>query len=196
MIRFRHVLMVGALLALSTASAQAGFSGSLGVNGDNVEGNPSPNNIFSNSSFTTFSNTVLTDGTDGFLGSISAVFTGTTIDLSDAANGFGFRMTNDDWGTFTATHGSWALDGRPGVPSFTLFVTGDYTGSTTNNLNPTYGVVSTFSAYITLTQIGGSLTQQIVLEVPAIPEPSSVALGAIGLVSMGLVALRKRRASK
>src|SRR5690606_34442171 len=102
-----------------------------------------------------------------------------------------FTMSNDDWGTFEADYGELYVDRLPGT--LTFLVTGVYTGG---DNGATSGVTSTFSALITLTQTGNSLTQQITIEVPAVPEPSSVALGAIGLVSMGLVALRKRRSAK
>ncbi len=190
MIRLHHVLLAGALLGLSTISAQAGFTGSLGVNGANVTQNGA--NLGVSTTFNTTENIVLSPGDGGFAGlTVPTSFSGTTLDKSLAATGFGFTMDNAEWGTFTADYGELYVDRLPGT--LTFLVTGVFTGGTNS---ATAGVTSTFSALITLTQTGNSLTQQITIEVPAVPEPSSVALGAIGLVSMGLVALRKRRSAK
>lgn len=194
MIKLHHVLLAGALLGLSTVSAQAGFSGSLGVNGAAVTQNGT--NLGTSTEFTAVQNVVLSPGSGGFAGLVvpptmpPTTFSGTTLDKALESSGFGFVLHDDEWGTFTGTTGSLYVDKLPGTLTFAI--TGDYVGGAND---ATAGVTSTFSALVTLTQIGNSLTQQIVIEVPAIPEPSSVALGAIGLVSLGLVALRKRRST-
>lgn len=194
MIKPRLVLLTAALLALSTASARAEFTGSLGLTGDNPTQNGE--NLRYSTVFSTEDIYVSSNGANGFDGAVSQTSFGSlTLDLS-VANGFGFRLHNDDWGTFTASAGR-INDGD--VPNnLILHVTGDFVGAG-NTINES----GTFSAIITFTQEGdesdlGSLVQQISIRVPAnfaIPEPSAVALGAIGLVSLGLVALRRRSAS-
>lgn len=190
MIRLHHVLLAGALLALSAAPSQAAFSGSLSVNGFKVTSNPSGgllNGYPSNTVFTAQDNTV--GSADGDFGSISSPlsFGGTALDLSNVAGGLGLVLTNSTWGTFTATSGS-LFEQRivDGQSTLSFAVVGTYTGGPAGN--------TSFSGLITFNQAGDGVTGQVItLEVPAIPEPSSVALGAIGLVSMSLVALRKRR---
>ena len=190
MIKLHHVLLAGALLGLSTVSAQAGFTGSLGVSGVNVQQNG--DDLASSTLFTADSNIALSAGTLDFSGLLAGTeFEGTSLDTEQAASGFGFVLHSDDWGTFTGTSGSLFTDLLPGT--LTLAVTGTYVGGSEN-----LGVNTTFAALVTFTQIMGPsgpgvLLQQISINVPAVPEPSSVALGAIGLVSLGLVALRKRR---
>jgi len=190
-IKLHHVLLAGALLGLSTVSAQAGFTGSLGVSGSSVT--QSPGDLNTSTVFNAVDNLVLSPGTLDFATvPILTSFGATTIDLN-VANGFGFSLTNDQWGTFTATDGSIFNNDRPST--LTLAVTGTYVGGSAN-----LGVNTTFAALITFTQVHGPsgpgvLLQQISIDVPAVPEPSSVALGAIGLVSLGLVALRKRRSA-
>lgn len=196
MIRLHHVLLAGALLAVAAAPSQAAFSGSIGLSGLNPTQSPgdlATSTAFANSGVIVTSNGTTT-GTSGFAGLMAGTpFTSAGIDLG-TANGYGFLLSNPLWGTFTATAGVVENNNRP--QSLTLLLTGDYVGGTNTE---TFGVVSTFRALITFTQVQGTdgpgaLVQQISLEVPTIPEPSSVALGAIGLVSMSLVALRKRRA--
>lgn len=190
MIRLHHVLLAGALLALAAVPSQAAFQGSLSVNGFNVTSTPAGgllNGYPSNTVFTAADNTV--GSTSGSFNAITTPisFGGTTLDLTKVADGLGLVLTNTTWGTFTATSGSLFEQRIIGDRSTLSFaIVGTYTGGPAGN--------STFSGLITFSQTNDGVTGQVItLDVPIIPEPSSVALGAIGLVSMSLVALRRRR---
>lgn len=194
MIRLQHVLLAGALLALAAVPSQAAFvgTGSVGVYGMDVVQDQA--NLSLSTKFQTSGNSVLTPGLGIFSNVVEppamppTTWSGTNID-TNVAGGFGFEIENELFGKFTATAGSELFRSNGNL---LLSVTGIFTTGT-DSLQAPDGRTSTFSALITFTQIGGSIVQQIALDVPAIPEPSSVALGAIGLVSMSLVALRRRR---
>ena len=191
MIKFHHVLLAGAVLALSTVSSQAALVGSLGVNGQNVTQNGASPDV---STVFTTSGTTPTSGNSGIFAGVTdltTMFGPTSVNLANASTGFGFSLSNAAWGNFVATKGSIIFQGAGNA---LLAVTGTYTSGT--SIPGGAGQKESFSALITYTQVaGGGLTQNISISVPMVPEPSSVALGAIGLVSLSLVALRKRRSS-
>lgn len=193
MIKPRLVLLMAALLALSTASAQAEIVGSIGLGGSNPTSDTG--DIVTATKFGANEVTVNSDGTGGFEGAdFGLSFGDLSLDLSEAAVGFGFEIFNSSWGRFTATAGSINKSLLP--DTLQLLVTGTFVGA-----GVYLGETTTFSAVIGLNQVHtngvpGNLVQSISIDVPAafpaIPEPSSVALSAIGLVSLGLVALRRR----
>lgn len=193
MIKPRLVLLTAALLALSTASAQAEIVGSIGLRVDNATSDTG--DIVTATKFGPKEVNVSSDGTGSFAGAnVGLSFGDLSLDLSLVDEGFGFEISNSAWGTFSATTGS---INRTLLPdTLQLLVTGTFTGA-----GVYLGEVTTFSAVIGLNQVHtdgvpGNLVQSVSIDVPAafnaVPEPSSVALGAIGLISMGLVALRRR----
>src|SRR5690606_27374050 len=131
---------------LSTVSTQAAFMGSLGVSGSSVT--QSPGGLNTSTLFEANDNLVLSPG----LGSFNTVdiltsFGSSVIDLS-IANGYGFSLTNSEFGTFEATSGQIVTNNRP--DTLTLAVTGTYKGGAAH---PTLD--TTFAALITFTQIQG-----------------------------------------
>lgn len=182
MIRLHRTLLAGALLVLASTSAQAAgiiAGGSFG--GINVAKNGTD---LSTSTLITAADTVTSSPGTGALAPppLLTSFGPNSIDLSMAASGFGFSLTNATYGTFTGTTGTIVQQTADFID---LYILGSLTVGAESG---------PASVRISINLSGTSLSEAITLNAPpaSIPEPTSVALAGIGLAAAGLVGLRKR----
>ena len=179
--------------ALAGSAAQAAFIGSFGVNANLPVATPT-NNLATATSFT-FANLSSNGVTSGdFAGlPLQTNFTTTTLNINATS---GFNFTNASFGTFTQSGAiqliSQGISGG-NVVAEALRIFGTYAGA------PGQTGTQTASLTISFTQNGGpgtAISASGSVDVPAVgvPEPASMAMLAMGLVSVGGVALRRRAA--
>jgi hypothetical protein len=189
--RVHRSLMLGALLSLAMGvSAQAALiDGSLplagfGVTQDGTDLSQSTK-IFTNFELTTSQGT----GDLAVIGQM-VFFLDSDISLAQAATGFGYTLWNTQWGTFTATSGSIVTQSADFLDLFMegTFVPGS--DASMSGFDPTPANVR-----ISINQSGTSLSQAVTLNAVPVPEPTSLALLAIGS-TIGLVGVARRRWKK
>lgn len=197
----RNIALLAVLgLGFASSNAQAGFTGSYAVAGFNTTS--STGGLAAPTTFTFAPLITSSDGTGGFSPIVppAGVSAGTTLTSSTfSTSAVGFTFTSI-YGTFTGTvlpvrTAISIVDGV--VNGETYYVLGNYFGG---NVGGTAATAIPASFTLGLTQDGGpgnaiSASGTLVIPpAPLVPEPASIAMLGLGLVSVGGLALRRRMA--
>ena len=181
MIRLHRTLLAGALLVLASTSAQAaGITAGLSFGGVNPTID-NGTNLLNTTSISAPDTISIGTGT-GDLAPVPSLtsFGPHSLDLTMAASGFGFSLTNATYGTFVAASG---LIVQQTTDFLDLYILGTLTvGANSGDA----------SVRISINRTGAAYGETITLNAPPVPEPASIALAGIGLAAAGLVGLRKR----
>jgi hypothetical protein len=191
----RRLLAVFAALALGAVgqSAQASFTGSEAfsatVNPVNATTLLATQYTFSagaanpNSMFVTDAEGAFATAGVGF----GTIYGSTTLNLLSLS---GFTLTSSMFGTFTAGAGSFVID--QSATELDVFLLGSYSGLPGSPTQTPASVLMSFNQVGGPgTTIGGGTSLSVP---PAVPEPASIAMLGLGLVSVGGFALRRRTA--
>ncbi len=190
---FALVITLG--LGLTNATTNGAFVGSFGING-NIPSVAPTTGLAGATSFTIGSMSSNGNSTGGFSGlAVGTIFSGSTFTLGVAT---GFTFSNATVGTFTQTVAPVVLSmgvANGVVISESFNILGTYVGG------PVGTMATPASFTVSFTQTGGpgtSISSSGTVNIPplgvAVPEPASVVMMGIGLLTAGGFGLRRRLA--
>ena len=187
-------LLASLFLGLTVSNANAAFIGSFGINGNLPAVSPT-SGLDGATSFSIASMSTNGNATGGFSGlPVGTLFTGGTFTLGSAT---GFSLSNATYGTFTQTTAAVIQaigKNAAGVTtSESFFLLGSYAGGAVGATPVAAGFTVSF------TQTGGpgtSISASGTVDIPpfAVPEPASMTMLGLGLVTLGGFGLRRRMA--
>ncbi len=188
-------LLTSLVLGLVVSETKAAFIGSFGINGITPSISPT-SGLAGATSFTIASMSSNGNATGGFAGlPVGTTFTGSTFTLGSPT---GFTFTNSQFGTFTETAAPvlTSVGTTVGITtSESFFLLGSFSGGVVGAATPASFTVS-------FTQNGGpgtSISSSGTIDIPptgtaVVPEPASMTMLGLGLVTLGGFGLRRRMA--
>jgi hypothetical protein len=186
-IKLHRALLAGALLTLASVSAQAAsLNGGLPMASFGKVTNTGADLSVGSSPVVTAANTQVNGPGDGdFSGvALGALFGPNTVDTTNLSS---FTLSNATYGSFSATNGSIISQKADFLD---VFYVGFFTGIGGIPSGPA-------SVRVSINLSGKTYSEAITLHAPpaVVPEPASAVMAGLGVLSIGLLSVRRKRAA-